>query len=158
MIKTYYVILTVYNHSVNALLLAISSDQELGKTIALITDGRFSGASTGPVIGHCSPEAATGGPIALVEEGDLIELDVNERRLDIVGVAGERKTPEEIEEILKKRRERWKTRSRKYERGTLRMFSGTCCQPYAGSMAGLRIIITSGRFPSPIEWSLVNQS
>lgn len=89
MIKTHYVILTVYNHSVNALLLAISSDQELGKTIALITDGRFSGASTGPVIGHCSPEAATGGPIALVEEGDLIELDVNERRLDIFGVAGE---------------------------------------------------------------------
>jgi dihydroxy-acid dehydratase len=132
-IKTHYVILTVYNHSVNALLLAISSDQELGKTIALITDGRFSGASTGPVIGHCSPEAATGGPIALVEEGDLIELDVNERRLDIVGVAGERKTPEEIEEILKKRRERWKTRSRKYERGTLRMFSEHAVSPMRGA-------------------------
>ena len=50
---------------------AISSDKELGRSIALITDGRFSGASTGPVIGHCSPEAADGGPIALVEEGDL---------------------------------------------------------------------------------------
>lgn len=48
---------------------AISSDKELGKSIALITDGRFSGASTGPVIGHCSPEAVDGGPIALVEEG-----------------------------------------------------------------------------------------
>ncbi|MBQ7593841.1 MAG: dihydroxy-acid dehydratase, partial [Synergistaceae bacterium] len=55
---------------------AISSDKELGRAIALITDGRFSGASTGPVIGHCSPEAAAGGPIALVEEGDVIELDV----------------------------------------------------------------------------------
>ena len=55
---------------------AISSDKELGRSIALITDGRFSGASTGPVIGHCSPEAQAGGPIALVEEGDLIELDV----------------------------------------------------------------------------------
>ena len=85
------------------------------------------------MIGHCSPEAATGGPIALVEEGDLIELDVNERRLDIVGVAGERKTPEEIEEILKKRRERWKTRSRKYERGTLRMFSEHAVSPMRGA-------------------------
>ena len=71
---------------------AISSDRELGKSIALITDGRFSGASTGPVIGHCSPEAQAGGPIALVEEGDLIQLDVRKRILAIVGIQGERKT------------------------------------------------------------------
>ena len=61
------------------------------KSIALITDGRFSGASTGPVIGHCSPEAADGGPIALVEEGDLIEIDVMERKLNIIGIAGREK-------------------------------------------------------------------
>ena len=73
---------------------AISSDKELGKSIALITDGRFSGASTGPVIGHCSPEAVDGGPIALVEEGDLIEIDVKERKLNIIGIAGERKSME----------------------------------------------------------------
>ena len=72
---------------------AISSDKELGKSIALITDGRFSGASTGPVIGHCSPEAADGGPIALVEEGDLIEIDVMERKLNIIGIHGEEKCP-----------------------------------------------------------------
>ena len=71
---------------------AISSDKELGRSIALITDGRFSGASTGPVIGHCSPEAQAGGPIALVEEGDLIQIDVPGRILAIVGVKGERKT------------------------------------------------------------------
>ena len=71
---------------------AISSDKELGRSIALITDGRFSGASTGPVIGHCSPEAQTGGPIALVEEGDLIRIDVPNRQLAIVGVNGEEKT------------------------------------------------------------------
>lgn len=81
---------------------AISSDKELGKSIALITDGRFSGASTGPVIGHCSPEAVDGGPIALVEEGDLIGIDVKERKLNIIGVNGVHKTPEEIDEILKK--------------------------------------------------------
>ena len=69
---------------------AISSDKELGRSIALITDGRFSGASTGPVIGHCSPEAQTGGPIALVEEGDLIELDVFARKLNIIGIKGEK--------------------------------------------------------------------
>ena len=62
---------------------AISSDKELGRSIALITDGRFSGASTGPVIGHCSPEAVDCGPIALVEEGDLIEIDIEERKLNI---------------------------------------------------------------------------
>lgn len=83
---------------------AISSDKELGKSIALITDGRFSGASTGPVIGHCSPEAVDGGPIALVEEGDLIEIDVKERKLNIIGIAGERKSMEEIDAILKERR------------------------------------------------------
>ena len=55
---------------------AICSDPTLAASVALITDGRFSGASRGPVIGHVSPEAAAGGPIALVEEGDIIELDV----------------------------------------------------------------------------------
>ena len=79
---------------------AISSDKELGRSIALITDGRFSGASTGLVIGHCSPEAVEGGPIALVEEGDLIEIDVPARKLNIIGVKGQRRSMEEIDEIL----------------------------------------------------------
>ena len=83
---------------------AISSDKELGRSIALITDGRFSGASTGPVIGHCSPEAQTGGPIALVEEGDLIEIDIPARKLNIIGIKGERKSPEEIDAVLAQRR------------------------------------------------------
>lgn len=102
---------------------AISSDAELGRSIALITDGRFSGASTGPVIGHCSPEAADGGPIALVEEGDLIYINIQERKLEIVGIKGERRSPEEIEKILAERRTRWTRRERKYKRGVLRMFS-----------------------------------
>ncbi len=55
---------------------AISSDPALSASIALLTDGRFSGASKGPAIGHVSPEAAEGGPIALVEEGDLIQVDI----------------------------------------------------------------------------------
>ena len=55
---------------------AISSDKELGRSIALITDGRFSGASRGAAIGHVSPEAASGGPIGLIEEGDTIHIDI----------------------------------------------------------------------------------
>lgn len=112
---------------------AISSDPELGRSIALITDGRFSGASTGPVVGHCSPEAASGGPIALVEEGDLIELDVENRVLAIVGVRGERKTPEEIAALLAERRKAWKPRPAKYPRGTLRLFSELAASPMKGA-------------------------
>ena len=112
---------------------AISSDAELGKSIALITDGRFSGASTGPVIGHCSPEAVDGGPIALVEEGDLIEIDVMERKLNIVGIYGERKSMEEIDEILKERRKNWKPREPKYKKGILRLFSEHAASPMKGA-------------------------
>ena len=112
---------------------AISSDKELGKSIALITDGRFSGASTGPVIGHCSPEAQAGGPIALVEEGDLIHLDVKERVLEIVGVKGERKTPEEIDAILAERKKHWQPKPPKYTRGVLRLFSDLAASPLKGA-------------------------
>lgn len=112
---------------------AISSDKELGRSIALITDGRFSGASTGPVIGHCSPEAVDGGPIALVEEGDLIEIDVPARKLNIIGINGERKSMEEIDEILKERRKNWKPREPKYKKGVLRLFSQHAASPMKGA-------------------------
>ena len=112
---------------------AISSDRELGRAIALITDGRFSGASTGPVIGNCSPEAASGGPIALVEEGDLIEIDIPGRVLAIVGIAGVRMTPEEVEAVLAERRRRWRPRPRKYQTGTLRLFSEHASSPMKGA-------------------------
>ena len=112
---------------------AISSDKELGRSIALITDGRFSGASTGPVIGHCSPEAQAGGPIALVEEGDLIQLDVKERILAIVGVNGQRKTSEEMDAILTERKKNWKPKPSKYPRGVLRLFSDLAASPMKGA-------------------------
>ena len=112
---------------------AISSDKELGRAIALITDGRFSGASTGPVIGHCSPEAADGGPIALVEEGDLIEIDVFGRKLNIVGIAGQPMTPEEVDAVLARRRATWKPKPRKYKSGVLRLFSELAASPMKGA-------------------------
>ena len=111
---------------------AISSDKELGSTIALITDGRFSGASTGPSIGHVSPEAAEGGPIALVEEGDMIQIDIPNRILAIVGVKGQRKTEDEMEKILKERREQWQPRPSKYQSGVLKIFSERAVSPMKG--------------------------
>lgn len=111
---------------------AISSDEELGKTIALITDGRFSGASKGPAIGHVSPEAAEGGPIALVEEDDLIEIDIPKRILRIVGIAGVEKTPEEIDAVLAERKKAWRPKARKYTSGVLNIFSEHAVSPMKG--------------------------
>ena len=105
----------------------------LDKTVALITDGRFSGASRGPVIGHVSPEAAVGGPIALVEEGDLIRIDVPNRQLAIVGVNGEEKTPEEMEAILAQRRANWKPKAPKYTKGLLKLYSQHAVSPMKGA-------------------------
>ena len=70
-----------------------------------------------------SPEAAAGGPIALVEEDDIIELDVEKRYLAITGVKGEKKTPEEMEEILTQRRANWKGFKSKYTHGLLKLYS-----------------------------------
>lgn len=111
---------------------AIASDKTLGRSIALITDGRFSGASTGPSIGHVSPEAAEGGPIALVEEGDLIHLDVPGRKLELVGVAGKRRTPEEMEAILRQRRAAWRPKRPASQSGVLELFSRHACSPMQG--------------------------
>ncbi|MBS4980181.1 MAG: dihydroxy-acid dehydratase [Lachnospiraceae bacterium] len=111
---------------------AIASDAKLGASIALLTDGRFSGASKGPAIGHISPEAAQGGPIALVEENDLIEISIPDRVLQIVGVNGERKTKEEIETILAERKSRWQPRKNKYTKGVLKLFADKAISPMNG--------------------------
>ncbi|MBS1371959.1 MAG: dihydroxy-acid dehydratase [Lentisphaeria bacterium] len=111
---------------------AISSDETLARSIALITDGRFSGASRGPAIGHVSPEAAEGGPIALVEEGDLIEIDIPARVLRIAGIAGERRSEAEIEAELARRRAQWKPRPPRYASGVLKLFSEHAVSPMKG--------------------------
>jgi Dihydroxyacid dehydratase/phosphogluconate dehydratase len=111
---------------------AISSDEELAASIALITDGRFSGASKGPAIGHVSPEAAVGGPIALIEEDDLIEISVTKRILQVVGVNGERRSEEEIEKIFSERKNNWKPKNPKYESGVLKIFSDNAVSPMKG--------------------------
>ncbi len=111
---------------------AISSDPELASTIALITDGRFSGASRGPVIGHVSPEAAEGGPIALIKEGDLIQIDIPNQLIAVVGIDGVKKSEIEIEEEFEKRKKELKPREMKYKKGVLSYFTKHAASPMKG--------------------------
>lgn len=111
---------------------AIASDPELSKSIALITDGRFSGASKGPAIGHVSPEAASGGPIALIEEGDLIELDIPRRILRIIGVNSQKMSESEISAILEERKKKWRPHESKYKNGVLKLFTENAASPMKG--------------------------
>jgi dihydroxy-acid dehydratase len=100
----------------------LSSDPVLNSSTAIVTDGRYSGAMQGPCVGHVTPEALDGGPIALVEENDLIELNVPERRLAIVGIEGQPRPQDEVTEILAQRRERWSPRPPRHSRGILSLY------------------------------------
>ena len=99
----------------------------LGSTVALITDGRFSGASRGAAIGHVSPEAAVGGPIALVEEGDIISIDIPGNRLDM----------KVSEEELAKRRAAWKPRKPKVTDGYLARYQALVTSGNRGAILEL---------------------
>ena len=83
--------------------------QGLGATTLLLTDGRFSGATHGPMIGHVAPEAAVGGPISLLENGDIVKLDVDERSLNV----------NLSEEVLSDRKSRWKAPNQNYAGGVM---------------------------------------
>src|SRR5690606_33366101 len=85
----------------------------LGKEVALITDGRFSGGSHGFVVGHITPEAFMGGPIAIVKDGDAITIDAQRRQitLDITGTE------------MKRRLAKWKQPSPRYKRGVLAKYA-----------------------------------
>ena len=85
----------------------------LGSSVALITDGRFSGASRGASIGHVSPEAAVGGPIALIKEGDLIQIDIPNHKLNVAV----------SEEEMAERRKNWKPRQPKVTTGYLARYA-----------------------------------
>jgi dihydroxy-acid dehydratase len=101
----------------------LSADPVLNTTTAIVTDGRYSGAMRGPCVGHVAPEALDGGPIALVEEGDLIEINIPERRLAVVGTGGDRKPPDVIGKTLAGRREIWKPPRPRHETGILSLYS-----------------------------------
>jgi dihydroxy-acid dehydratase len=80
---------------------------ELRASVALVTDGRFSGASRGPAVGHVTPEAVAGGPIGLVAEGDIVKIDIPQRCLAVVGIAGRRCDEEAVTAALERRAASW---------------------------------------------------
>ncbi|MDD3219461.1 MAG: dihydroxy-acid dehydratase [Lachnospiraceae bacterium] len=83
---------------------AIVCDERINGKVSLITDGRFSGATRGAAIGHVSPEAAAGGPIAFLKEGDIISYNIPNRTIDIVGIEGKKVSPEEVAKVLEERK------------------------------------------------------
>jgi dihydroxy-acid dehydratase len=101
----------------------IASDPALSSTTAVVTDGRFSGAAKGPAIGHVTPEALDGGPIALVEEGDLLSIDIPNRSLAIVGIAGRRLPVDEVGDLLERRRLTWRPTAPRRKAGILSLYS-----------------------------------
>jgi dihydroxy-acid dehydratase len=100
----------------------LAADPALNHSTAIVTDGRYSGAMRGPCIGHVTPEALDGGPIALVEENDLIELNVPERRLSIIGIDGHPRSADEVTEILAERLARWSPRPPRHSKGILSLY------------------------------------
>jgi dihydroxy-acid dehydratase len=98
----------------------------LGDSVALITDGRFSGASHGFIVGHIAPEAAHGGPIALVEDGDMIVLDTETRGLEV----------EVGDEEMRKRRAQWKARPPRYTSGVFAKYARLVSSASTGAVTG----------------------
>jgi dihydroxy-acid dehydratase len=124
----------------------IAADPALNHTTALITDGRYSGAMKGPCIGHVTPEAIDGGPIALVEDGDLIEINIPERRFGIVGVGKRSMDADAIERVLAERRARWTPPPFRHTRGILSLYSRVA----AGSAQGALMTPRDGAKPDAV--------
>jgi dihydroxy-acid dehydratase len=98
----------------------------LGKDVLLITDGRFSGGTTGLCIGHISPESEVGGPIGLVEEGDIIRVDVSARSLDV----------HVDDDILAERRNSWRPHEVRYPTGALAKYARLVGSASVGAVTG----------------------
>ena len=100
----------------------------LGSSVALITDGRFSGASRGASIGHVSPEAAVGGPIAFVAEGDIISINIPEMTLNL-------KVPDEV---LTERKAKWQPREPKVTTGYLKRYASMVTSGNRGAILEIK--------------------
>jgi dihydroxy-acid dehydratase len=98
----------------------------LGKQVMLLTDGRFSGGTTGACIGHVAPEAAVGGPIALVQDGDIVRLDMSTRRLDLLVDEAE----------LERRRAEWKPLPPRFDYGVLGKYAKLVGSAAVGAVCG----------------------
>lgn len=112
---------------------AIMNNPRLNTSTVLITDGRYSGATKGPCVGHVSPEAAAGGPIALLEAGDLVELDIPGRQLRIVGIAGVHREEAAIADELARRKAAWVKPDHSGRRGIFKRFTETATSGMDGA-------------------------
>jgi len=112
---------------------AIVCDRRLNGTVSLVTDGRFSGATRGAAIGHVSPEAASGGPIAFVETGDIIEYDIEERTLNVVGIKGKEIPLEEVERVFNERREKYGIIPRPPRKGLFKRYTESALSAMEGA-------------------------
>ena len=102
---------------------AIVCDRRLNGKVSLVTDGRFSGATRGAAIGHVSPEAAAGGPLAYIRTGDIIEYNIAERTLNVTGTDGVETGAEKASAILEERRSSWPLRTPPERRGILKRYT-----------------------------------
>ena len=102
------------------------------RTAYLLPLSVLTGASKGPAIGHISPEAAQGGPIALIEENDLIEIDIPQRILCVVGINGEKCSEEEVQRVFNERRKALPPFKSRYTHGVLKRFTQTAHSPMQG--------------------------
>jgi len=100
---------------------------------AIITDGRFSGATRGPCIGHVSPEAVAGGPIALVADGDMISIDIPARSLNIIGDTIRRMDSHEVQTLLAERKAKWTPVVRKQAPGILKRYTNQAVSAIKGA-------------------------
>lgn len=112
---------------------AIVFDERLNGTVAIVTDGRFSGATRGPCIGHVSPEAVEGGPIAFIQDGDLIEIDLAARTISLVGTGGIRQEADTVAVLLAERKSAWKLPELKPKKGILKRYSQNAVSAMAGA-------------------------
>ena len=104
----------------------------LGNT-AIVTDGRFSGATRGPCIGHVSPEASRGGPIALVVDGDLISIDIPNRKLSVIGCEGKQMSPDEVNAHLAERKKHWQLPDLPHTEGVLKRYAKRAASAMKGA-------------------------
>ncbi len=102
---------------------AIVCDRRLNGHVSLVTDGRFSGATRGAAIGHVSPEAAAGGPLAYIRTGDIIEYDIAARSLNVVGIDGEETGADLASAALAERRASWPLKTPPERRGILKRYT-----------------------------------
>ena len=100
---------------------------------AIVTDGRFSGATRGPCIGHVSPEASRGGPIALIEDGDLISIDIPNRKLSVIGCDGKPMSENQASAHLADRKKNWKRPDLQYTSGVLKRYTSRAASAMKGA-------------------------